>query len=239
MLEFRHLYKSYRASPFALSIGNLTIGDGEVVGLLGANGCGKTTFLKTVMGLVDGFEGEVLVDGLPPSQQYGRMAFVTEEGSYFPDMTPMQYAAFLADFYPRFDRGRYDRLMAFFDLYEDEPIRKLSKGQRAKVEICAGFSKGAKYILLDEPFLGKDVFARRDFLKLMITSLKRDETIIVTTHLVDEIQHVIDRALIIHKGMIRVDMPMDELHEQGRTLEELLMETTGYKANRYREYLEE
>ncbi|MHA6482484.1 ATP-binding cassette domain-containing protein [Paenibacillus sp. strain BS8-2] len=240
MLQINHLYKSFRrGQSAALSIGNLTIGAGEIVGVLGLNGAGKTTLLKVIAGLGELQEGEVLWRGRPIPEQYGEIAFITEEGSCPPRMNAAEFADFLETFYDRFDRDRYDRLLAFFELDDTVRIGKLSRGQRSRVEICAGFSKGAKLILMDEPFLGKDVFARRDFLKLMVTSLREDETFLITTHLVDEIEHVIDRAIVLHEGNVRADVQMEDLQNDGVKLESLLADIVGYDGERYRRFLGE
>ncbi|GBG10674.1 ABC transporter ATP-binding protein [Paenibacillus sp. MY03] len=238
MLELKQLYKPFgKGAAAALSIGSLTIPTGEIVGVLGLNGAGKTSLLKAIVGLGELQEGEVSWRGRPVQEQYGEVAYITEEGSFPPHMNASEYADFLADFYPKFNRERYERLMKFFELDEYVRMGKMSRGQRARMEICAGFSKGAKLILMDEPFLGKDVFARRDFLKLMVTSLQEDETFLITTHLVDEIEHVIDRALIIHQGAIRADVYMEQLQEGGKRLESLLAEVVGHDGERYRRFL--
>ncbi|MCR2807621.1 ABC transporter ATP-binding protein [Paenibacillus soyae] len=236
MLELEGLFKSYNNA--SLSIESLTVQTGAIVGLLGANGAGKTTLLKTIMGLTELEQGTVSWNGRPIREQYAETAFMTEEGSIPADMSAADFTGFLADFYPRFDRVRYRQLLDFFELDDRIKFRKLSRGQRSKLEICAGFSKGAKLILMDEPFQGKDVFARRDFLKLMVTSLKEDETFLIATHLVDEIEHVIDRAVVMHGGRIRADLTMDELHDRGMTLEELLAEASGYDGERYRRFIQ-
>lgn len=217
---------------------DLTIRSGEIVGLLGANGAGKTTLLKAIMGFTELEQGDVFWNGRPIGEQYGDVAFITEEGSVPANMNAAEFAGFLADFYPRFDRLRYSNLLDFFELDDRTKVRKLSRGQRSKLEICAGFSKGAKLVLMDEPFQGKDVFARRDFLRLMVTSLKEDETFLIATHLVDEIELVIDRAVVMHGGRIKSDQTMDGLHEQGKKLETLLAEATGYDEERYRRLMQ-
>lgn len=239
MLELKKLYKPFaKRSTAALSIDSLTIQSGEIVGILGANGAGKTTLLKAIMGLGDLQEGEVLWRGRPVREQYEDIAFITEEGSYPPNMNPAEYAEFLADFYPRFDGERYGRLLQFFELDETVRMGKMSRGQQSKMEICAGFSKGAKLILMDEPFLGKDVFARRDFLKLMVTSLKEDETFLISTHLIDEIEHVIDRAIFIHEGSVREELYMDAIQDQGLSLNDIMARVVGYDGERYKRFLD-
>lgn len=240
MLTINQLYKPFGKGTFsALSIGKLSINAGEIVGVLGLNGAGKTTLLKAIAGLGEFQEGEILWRGRRIPEQYGEIAFISEEGSCPSRMNAAEYGGFLAAFYDRFDRERYERLLAFFELDDTVKFGKLSRGQRSRLEICAGFSKGAKLILMDEPFLGKDVFARRDFLKLMVTSLREDETFLITTHLVDEIEHVIDRAILIHEGSIKADVYMEDLQDEGIKLEALLADVIGYDGERYRRFLKE
>ncbi|MEK4251346.1 ABC transporter ATP-binding protein [Paenibacillus sp. FSL W7-1287] len=223
MIELKFLERA------ALKIQDITLRAGEVTAIVGANGSGKTSLLKMIMGLSEiGSYGQVLIDGKPVQQQYELLSFITEEGSYIPYMTVEQYGAFLADYFPKFNRARYVQLLHYFDLYPSDRIKIMSTGQKAKLEICAGFSKGAKYILMDEPFNGKDMFTRRDFLKLMISSMKEDEAIIVTTHMIDEIENVIDRAIVMHNGRIKADVMIDELREEGLTLPQLMAEKARY-----------
>lgn len=112
--------------------------------------------------------------------------------------------------------------------------RTFSTGQKAKLEISIGFSKGCRYLLLDEPFLGNDVFTRRDFLRLMGDSLLDGETILLATHLINEIDNFIDRAVILKNGKIKRDCLIDEIRAEGKTLEEVMREACGYDEERYR-----
>ncbi len=163
MIELIEVEKRYLTSNGYLYVNSLQIPKGEIVGILGDNGSGKTTLLKTIMGLGERNGGEVKIGGLPPQRQYDRMAFITEEGSFLPHMTPVQYGEFLTCFFPRFDQGHYHKLLEFYTLETDEKIKTFSKGQKLKLEICAGLAKKADYILMDEPFVGKDLFMRKDF----------------------------------------------------------------------------
>jgi ABC-2 type transport system ATP-binding protein len=123
-------------------------------------------------------------------------------------------------------------------LEDYKKIKTFSNGQKAKLEISAGFAKRAKYILMDEPFLGKDTLTRRDFLKLMISSLREDETILISTHQLNEIENFIDRAIILRYGLVKADFCMDEIKEQGKSLSDIMMEVTGYDENRYKSLFE-
>ncbi|RXZ82627.1 ABC transporter ATP-binding protein [Paenibacillaceae bacterium] len=235
MLELSQVWKMYPKGQVGLYHVSAAIQSGEIVGILGGNGSGKTTLLKAIMGLGDLNGGKVLLDGRPVGEQYERVAFITEEGSYLPGMTPYEYGEFLADYYSRFSWKRYERLLKFFELESNHKIRSFSKGQKSKLEISAGFAKEADLVLMDEPFLGKDMFARRDFLKLMLSSLRGEETILIATHLIDEIEHVLDRALILRSGEIRADFYIDDMRQEGVTLEERLAQITGYEADRYKQ----
>jgi len=235
MIELINVEKRYGTKSLGLYNESVTINSGEVVGILGENGSGKTTMLKAIMGLGEIQGGKILIDGRPVTEQYERMSFITEEGSFMPDMTPYEYGNFLAGFFPQFDTVRYNKLLEFFDIEPYKKIKTFSTGQKSKLEISAGFSKGAKYILMDEPFLGKDLFTRRDFLKLMVTSLKSDETILISTHLIDEIENFIDRAIILRYGRIMADFYIDDMRNKSKDLATVMMEIAGYKDDRYKD----
>jgi ABC-2 type transport system ATP-binding protein len=230
MIELINATKRYPGGNYGLFWESAVFPRGEIIGILGANGSGKTTLLKAIMGLVELQNGEVRVDGKPPAEQLARMAFIPEEGSGFPQMSPYEYARFLADFYGGFRMERFRELLTFFGLPMHDKIKTFSKGQRSKLEVCAGFSKGASYILMDEPFIGKDWFTRREFLRLMIDSLHEDETILISTHLIDEIEPVLDRAVILHHGRIKAMFTIDEMREAGENLSDRLASAAGMAA---------
>lgn len=239
MIELQYVEKWYTRQRMALYLDKLSFADGEIVGILGENGSGKTTLLKAIMGLGELQNGQVRIDGKPPEEMYSRMAYITEEGSYLPHYTPDHYAEFLAGFYPAFDYGRFERLLQFYQLERDRRIRTFSKGQKAKLEICAGLSKGARYLLMDEPFLGKDLFSRQDFLKLMVAGMQGDEIILIATHFIEEIENVIDRAVILQQGRVKADLILDDLRCEGSNLKEALAQISGYTGNKYRSVLDE
>jgi ABC-2 type transport system ATP-binding protein len=224
VIELRYVDKRYPSSNALLYVNELTIRKGEIVGILGDNGSGKTTLLKSIMGIGEIQSGEVKIDGKTVTEQYERIAFITEEGSFLPDMTPKKYGQFLAEFFPRFDQAHYAGLLAAYELPSDRRIRTFSKGQKIKLEISAGLAKRADYLIMDEPFVGKDIFSRRDSLKRMIEGLTGDETVLLTTHLIDEIENVIDRAIVVHKGLIRTDIYVDDMREQGLSLTDVMLE---------------
>ena len=235
MLEAKNIWFSYKAwDKFVLENISFTAKDGEIIGVLGANGAGKTTLLKILAGLLpptklefDG-AGMVSIDGAAVREKLEEIAFISEAETCFRELTPKAFGSFLQDFYPRFDMVYYERLLQFFRL-EEKPIKTLSKGQRAKAEVAAGLAKRTKYIIMDEPFMGKDIFTRQDFMRTLSGGLTGEETILITTHQIDEIENFIDRALLLHEGKITADVTMDELREQGKTLAGLMKEICGYE----------
>jgi len=228
MLTATNISFHYRPDGmFSLHDVSFSLPRGHIVGLLGANGAGKTTLIRCLSGLMLPQSGTVTLDGESGESIRAKLAYVSGEGASIGRFTPAQTGDFLADFYPRFDPKRYSALLKYFEL-PDQPVRTMSTGERAKAELAAGVSLGADYILMDEPFSGKDVFTRRDFLKIMAGSLRENETILLSTHQVEEIESFIDRVLILHEGKLAADADMDDLHQSGGTLLGLLRETTGY-----------
>ncbi|OJU18440.1 MAG: hypothetical protein BGN88_11280 [Clostridiales bacterium 43-6] len=234
MITIKDVRKMY-GNLCALTIDCLEIQDGQMIGLIGANGAGKTTLLKAISGLLR-LEGNILFDDIQNDiELHEKVIFITEEFSFFNGLSIKAHADFLSDFYRQFDRERFFKLLEFFELPMHRKPRSLSRGQKAKLEIAIGFSKGGKYLLLDEPFLGNDVFTRRNFLRLMADSLKADETIVIATHLLDEIENLIDRGIILYKGQVAYDVMIDDIREQGESLEDLIKKTFDYEENRFAE----
>ena len=181
---------------------------------------------------------QIFLDGKPATEVRGEVACIFEEGTFLPDLTPKQYGDFLADFFPKFDRAYYEKLVKFFKL-EEKAAKHMSRGQRAKLEIAAGLAKRTKYIFMDEPFLGKDALTRQDFMKILSGSLTGEETLILVTHELEAVETFIDRALVIHKGKLAADVEMDDLHHEGKNLMVLLKDTVGYDENAYRDLFAE
>ena len=239
MIEVKNVEKTYPVTGRVLTDISFTIPDGQIVGLLGRNGVGKTTLLKRMAGITGG-GGKVLYDGRPPEKCREDVAFLSGDGTFFPEMTPLEYGEFLCGFYPRFDRERFTRLLDFFELGLSLRQRagSLSKGQKTRLELAAGFSRGAKYLLLDEPFSGKDVFSRKDFLKLLTAGLTKGETLVISTHDVEEMENIFDRAILLRYGGVKADLMAEEWQEGGVSLADLYADAMGYDPNRYREFLE-
>jgi len=241
MLKITGIRKSYGETMVLRKI-DLTLSKGEVVGLFGANGAGKTTLLKATMGLLPTDNGWVTLDGEDINHTtYEKLSYITEEGSFFPDLTPQAHGEFYRGILPKFNIHRFEKLLEFFELSSTNASKKartLSRGQRAKLEIAIGMSRGADFILMDEPFLGKDIFTRRDFLKLMIAMQEPTEGIIIATHQIDEIEMFITRAVVIKDGKIVANEEMDNLMAQGGNLAGLITNSCRYDDGRVMEFFD-
>lgn len=235
MIEVKGLRKVYkkRGRQVGLLGMDFTVPNGQIVGILGENGAGKTTLLRTMIGLLPKQGGTALFDGAPAQKQYQRISYISGEGSYFPCLKVGEYGQFLADLHPAFDPVRYKEFLNFFALDPDDGIAQLSTGQRARVELAAGFAKRADYYLMDEPFLGKDAFTRKDFIKLMSGTLRGSETILLTTHYLDDVEHFLDRALILHQGELADDFMLDDIHDKNETLLSRMSAACGWDPTHY------
>lgn len=221
MLEVKSVKKEYRVGKGIFDI-QLTFEKGTITGVLGSNGSGKTTLLMSILGLLCVDEGEVLFDGTAVSEQYDRVALISEQGSYISYMTPLQYGRFLSDYYTRFDEAYYHEILTQFSVEEDHAISVLSRGQQLKVELAAGIAMHADLLVLDEPFTTLDIYAKEDVVKLLIEQFHEDQIVLLTTHNIEEIEHIIDRCIVLKQGRVVEDIELESLNEQGQDLRTLL-----------------
>ena len=238
MIEIKGLSKPYGTKDALLGV-DLTIPQGEILGLFGENGAGKTTFLKCVLGYLR-HRGTVTLDGEPITRQnIHRLSFATCEHSFFPALSPRGHRDFYQMHFPCWREKRFQGLMDFFELPMDRPAGKLSTGQKNQLEVILALCQGADYILMDEPFAGNDIFNREDFYKVLLGILEPTETVILSTHLLEEVEHFIGRAVLLRQGCIVGDVTTGELEDSGRTLMDYVMETYHYRSDRVRKALSE
>jgi len=237
MLTIKDLTKKY-GDTVALDGVTLTLEPGEIVGLFGENGAGKTTLIKGILGLVR-CGGQVLLDGSPVTHgNIHRLSFATCEHSFFPELTPLAHRDFYRDHFPRWREKRFQALMEFFELPMDKKLRAFSTGQKNQFEVILALCQGADYILMDEPFAGNDVFNREDFYKVLLGILEPVETVLLSTHLLEEVENFVSRAVLLRRGQILGDASMLALAEDGRSLMDYVKETYHYQADRVSRALE-
>lgn len=229
MIEFKEVTKFYKDSIGAMNV-NLVINPGEVVGVIGKNGSGKTTLLRAGANLLSLNKGEVLVDGKHIADEiYEKLSFISEEGSFFPNITPIEHGEFFSANYKTFDSVRFNRLLDHFNIPKSKKLNSFSKGQKSKFEVICGFCKGAKYILMDEPFLGTDITTRSDFLKFMIGTINEDDIIVIATNFIEEMENFLSRAVLLENGSVKDDINVEELRDRGISFSDMVKKVLDYK----------
>ena len=211
---------------------DLTLDQGEIIGLFGENGAGKTTLLKSILGYFK-YRGDITLDGEPiTTKNIHRLSFATCEHSFFPNLTAMDHKTFYQMNFPKFREKRFEGLMEFFELPKNRSLKQFSVGQKNQFEVIMALCQGADYILMDEPFAGNDVFNREDFYKVLLGILESSETILLSTHLLEEVESFIGRAILLRKGRLVGDVSTLELEESGRSLMDYVKETYQYENDR-------
>jgi len=236
MLEIKNVSKIYygrkQYGKRALDGVDLVIPRGEIVGLFGENGAGKTTLMKCILGFLK-HDGRILLDGEPITRKnIAKISFATSEHSFFPNLTPKEHSEFYAEHFDTFSQKRFEGLMEFFELPQRKMLRQFSTGQKNQFEVVMALCQGADYVLMDEPFAGNDVFNREDFYKVLLGILEPHETVILSTHLIEEVSGFIGRAVLLQKGHIIGDVSMADIEESGKDLMQVIKSTYGYRADR-------
>ncbi len=243
MIEIKHVNKIHnkhlKSKKQALNDVSLTLPQGEIVGLFGENGAGKTTLMKCILGFLS-YDGQITLDGesIGPNN-IARISFATGEHSFFPNLTAQEHREFYLQHFPCLLDKRFQSLMKFFELPMKKPLRAFSTGQKNQFEVVLALCQGADYILMDEPFAGNDVFHREDFYKVLLGILEPHETVLLSTHLIEEVSGFIGRAVLLRQGQIVGDVSMLDLEESGQDLIEYIKETYHYRPDRVRRVLSE
>ena len=238
MIELKNVSKSYGGKKALAGI-SLSLPRGEIVGLFGENGAGKTTLMKCILGFIP-YKGEITMDGEKITHRnIEKISFATGEHSFFPELSPNGHRDFYAGHFPSFNEKRFNALMDFFELTRNKKLRSFSTGQKNQFEVIMALSQGADYIIMDEPFAGNDVFNREDFYKVLLGILTERETVLLSTHLIEEVSGFIGRAVLIRKGSIVGDVSMGELEDRGESLMDFVKEKYNYRADRVGRALDE
>jgi ABC-2 type transport system ATP-binding protein len=225
ILEARSLSKRY-GSTLALNNVDITLPKGKIVGLLGPNGSGKTTLLKIVAGLLTPTGGTVLADGQPIGEGTKSMISYLPERTYLPDwMTVEDCLDYFVDFYSDFDVQRAREMLARLNVPANKRMKQLSKGTREKMQLVLVMSRRAKLYLLDEPIGGVDPATRDYILDTIISNYDNEATILISTHLIADVEKVLDEFLFLKEGVITMHDTTDNVREtQGKSLDELFRE---------------
>ena len=205
---------------------SLTLERGRIIGLLGPNGSGKTTLIKLINGLLAPTSGFVSVNGFPPGPESKKIVSYLPERTYFNSwMKVTDILNFFCDFYEDFDRNRASDMLRRLGIDENERLGSMSKGTKEKVQLIMVMSRDAQLYCLDEPIGGVDPAARDYILQTIITNYNENASVLISTHLIADIENVLDDVIFIENGHIRLHASVDEIREQeGKSVDALFRE---------------
>lgn len=214
LLTCKGLYKSYGDKEVLKDI-NLSISGGRIIGLLGRNGMGKTTLIKLINDLLTPTKGEVLVDGQPVGVESKKVISYLPERTYLDKtMTVRQVLHYFEEFYEDFSVEKARRLLRDLELDEESRISKMSKGMQEKLQLILVMSREAKLYILDEPLGGVDPATRDYILDTILNNFNEGASVIICTHLIADIERILDDIIFIDHGEIVLSASADELRQR-------------------------
>jgi len=225
ILECRSLTKVYSREP-ALANVNLTLNEGRIVGLLGPNGSGKTTLIKLIAGLLTPTEGEILVNGSAPGVATKKLVSYLPERNFFSDwMKVDDLLGMFQDFYTDFDRKKAAEMLTRLGIGNSDKLKSMSKGTKEKMQLVLIMSRAARLYLLDEPIGGVDPATRDYILETIISNYSENATVIISTHLIGDVEKVLDDIIFISKGQLVLSASADDVREKnGKSVDEVFRE---------------
>lgn len=225
--KVRDLTKDYDGHVVLNNI-SFDIPRGKIVGLLGPNGCGKSTLMKILSGIIHDYTGNVKIGGRPIGiGSKAHLAYLPDR-TYFPErFRTIDCINYFADFFADFDKVKAIEFAAKFGLDLNQRIKTMSKGMQEKLQLLMVMSRAADIYLLDEPLGGVDPAARAVILDIIMSNYKENATVIISTHLVNDLEHSFDHVLMLGHGSVLVNTGIDTLRSTGKSVEEIFKEVIG------------
>ena len=220
LVTIENLNKSYGRGPVLQSL-NLTVNSGRIVGVMGPNGCGKTTLFKILTGLISDYQGTVTIDGQAPGVYTKSIVSYLPEKTYLSDwMRAKDALDMFRDFYADFDRQKAAEMLQRFRLDEKMKLKSMSKGMQEKLQLILVMSRAAKLYILDEPLSGIDPAARDSILDIILKNYTEDSTVLLSTHLIYDVERIFDDVVMMDYGRLIAADSADALREKaGKSLD--------------------
>lgn len=225
MIEIKDIYKNF-GSKKVLNGVSFTAEKGQITCLVGVNGVGKTTILNAIMNLTPLKKGSILIDGekLTPNA-YNKITFIPDAAIMLPHMTVQEAMDFMKDYYSVWNTNRAKDIVRFFRLNLTDKITDLSKGNQAKVNLLMGLALDVDYVLMDEPFSGIDIFTREQITEVFSSDLVENRGVLITTHEVHDIEHLIDKVVLLDNGVVYKEFNAEEMREtEGKSVVDVMRE---------------
>lgn len=226
LVEITGVKKTYGLSKTVFYDLNLQIGEGKIIGLLGPNGSGKSTLIKIINGLMTPSSGELTVNGKTPGVETKKIVSYLPERTYLNEwMKVYELLDYFEDFYEDFRRERAEQMLANLRISIDDKLKNMSKGTKEKVQLILVMSRDADLYVLDEPIGGVDPAARDYILKTIIGNYNENATVLLSTHLISDIENILDEVIFLQYGQIRFHRSVDEIRSQeGKSIDQLFRE---------------
>ena len=225
MIEVKNVKKSFGRKPVLKDV-SFTAKKGEITCLIGINGVGKTTILNSIMNVTPIDDGEILIDGEKlTAATYEKITFIPDAITMLPQMKIIDAFQFMADYYESWNEERAAEILSFFRLDKSDRISELSKGNTAKVNLLLGLALDVDYVLMDEPFSGIDIFSREQIADVFTTHLVENRGVIITTHEIGDIEHLIDEVVLLDEGKdVRQFNAEDVREQEGKSVVDVMRE---------------
>ena len=228
MIEIQQLSKSYGAHLVLQNI-DLALPKGAIVGLMGPNGCGKTTLMKIIAGMINDYEGSVRIDGHPVGAKSKSIVAFLPDKTYLPQwMTAKQAINYMADFFWNFNSAKAFTMLEQFQLAPQMRVKAMSKGMQEKLLLLLTMSRQASFYVLDEPLGGVDPSARQFIMDTILHNRPEESTMLLSTHMVYDMEQVFDYALMVGRRKVLVYDRVDHMSSQNKTLNDLFKEVFPY-----------
>ncbi|KAA0966399.1 ABC transporter ATP-binding protein [Sporosarcina sp. ANT_H38] len=225
MIEVKEIAKNYGRKKILKGV-SFTANKGEITCLIGINGVGKTTILNAIMALTPINKGQILINGETINKNmFEKITFIPDAITMLPQMKISAAMEFMNDFYTCWNQKRATELLGFFNLNETDRISSLSKGNAAKVNLLLGLAMDVDFVLMDEPFSGIDMFSREEIAKVFTSHLIENRGVIITTHEIGDIEHLIDKVVLLDEGIVIKEFSAEEAREnEGKSVVDVMRE---------------
>ena len=224
-IEIDNLTKEF-GSTTALDSVSLQLEKGQIVGLLGPNGSGKTTLIKILNGLLTPTAGKAIISGMEPGVETRKVvAFLPDRNALPEYMTTTQLMDMYQDFFADFNREKAENMIADLGIDMKQQMKNMSKGTKEKLQLCLVMAREAEVYLLDEPIGGVDPATRDYILRTIISNYNEDAVVVISTHLISDVESVLDDVIFLKEGKVVLHGPADEIREEkGESIDQLFRE---------------